>query len=414
MKLLLSPDEARHIVLSHSAPLNPISKNHADVLGLTLAQDVVARDDLPPFDNSSMDGYALRADDTRAASTTNPLSLEVLGTVAAGSAIEYSITSGKCVKIMTGAPVPATADAVVMREETVEDGVAAKGIVQILEEAQRGQNIRRRGSDVRSGETVIPRGTLIGAAQWGMLASLGYAQVEVFPRPRLGIITTGDEIVGTEDVLSAGQIRDSNSWTLRALAQECGAIVVEHCKVGDDAQILREKLLAMFQLCDIVVTSGGVSAGDFDVVRDVLPEVADVHFWKIAMKPGKPVMFATRDENQRTLPVFGLPGNPVSVMVAWEQFVRPCVLKLQGRTNFERLQLAVRVLDSFRSSPDRVEFARAWVERDTNGDWTARMQGEQGSGRLSTMTNANALLVVPAEIMQVQAGDILQAQIITN
>ena len=412
MQSLLAPDEARHIVLAQSAPLTTVSKEHADVLGLTLAQDAIAREDLPPFDNSSMDGFALLADDTRGASPSNPISLQVLGTVAAGSDIEYSIASGNCVKIMTGAPLPATANAVVMREETVENDVASRAIVQIREAAQRGQNIRRRGSDVRSGEIVIARGTKIGASQWAMLASLGYAQIEVFPRPRIGIVTTGDEIVDVGASLKNGQIRDSNSFALRALAEECGAIVVNHRKVGDDADALREILLSMFQNCDIVVTSGGVSAGDFDIVRDVLPTVADVHFWKIAMKPGKPVMFATRHENQRTIPVFGLPGNPVSVMVAFEQFVRPALLQMQGRTHAKRIALQVRVLDSFRSSAERTEFARALVAQDENGEWTARVEGDQGSGRLSTMTNANALLVVPAKTAQVQAGDILTAQML--
>ena len=430
MKPLISPDEARHIVLSHSAPLTSVVLPHAEVLGFTLAQDIAANDDLPPFDNSSMDGYALLADDTRGASPDVPKTLAVVGTVAAGSAIEYSIAAGHCAKIMTGAPIPSGADAVLMREETNEEDVESSGKVQVLAQAKQGENIRRRGSDVRQGEVVIPRGTLIRAAQWGMLASLGYAQVEVFPRPRVGLVTTGDELVGVEAELQNGQIRDSNSWTLRALAQSCGA-QVEHRKVGDDAQKLREALLSMFETCDVVVTSGGVSAGDFDPVRDVLPTIADLHFWKIAMKPGKPVMFATRHEiaeaeaesaeaeaesaeaeGARKIPIFGLPGNPVSVMVAFEQFVRPALLQMQGRSDWKRTKLRVRVLDSFRSSEGRTEFARAVVRQDESGEWTAQVQSDQGSGRLSTMINANALLIVSAKATQVNAGDVLTAELI--
>jgi molybdopterin molybdotransferase len=411
MKPLISPDEARRIVLLHSAPLAPIVLPHAEVLGFILSQDIVANDDLPPFDNSSMDGYALLADDTRDASPESPKTLPVVGTVAAGSALEYSIEAGRCARIMTGAPIPAGANAVLMREDTNEQDVALSGRVQILAAAKSGENIRRRGSDVRQGEIVIPRGTLVRAAQWGMLASLGYAQVEVFPRPRVGLITTGDELVGVEAMLQAGQIRDSNSWTLRAMAQDCGA-VVEPRKVSDDAEELRQALLSMFEMCDIVVTSGGVSAGDFDAVRDVVPTIADLQFWKIAMKPGKPVMFATRQEGAREIPIFGLPGNPVSVMVAFEQFVRPALLQMQGRSKWKRVQLRVRVLDSFRSSDGRTEFARAVASQEESGEWTARVQSDQGSGRLSTMTNANALLVVPAEMTQVNAGDVLMAEII--
>ncbi|HVF85379.1 MAG TPA: gephyrin-like molybdotransferase Glp [Abditibacteriaceae bacterium] len=416
MKPLISPDEARHIVLTHSMPLSPVVLPHSDVLGFTLSQDVVANDDLPPFDNSSMDGYALQSTDTRNASPTSPETLQVVGTVAAGSAIEYSIEAGHCAKIMTGAPIPPGADAVLMREETNEEDVAHNCQVQILAPVKQGENIRRRGSDVHRGEVVIPRGTLVRAAQWGMLASLGYAQVEVFPHPRVGLLTTGDELVGVDATLQAGQIRDSNSWTLRALAQSCGARI-EHRKVGDDAQELREAFLSMFETCDVVVSSGGVSAGDFDPVRDVVPTIADLHFWKIAMKPGKPVMFAMRREGAqaegaRKIPVFGLPGNPVSVMVAFEQFVRPCLLQMQGRSNWKRTLLRVRVLDGFRSADGRTEFARAVVRQDDSGEWTARVQSDQGSGRLSTMTNANGLLIVPAATTQVNAGDILTAEII--
>ncbi len=441
MKTLLAPDDARQIVLEHCAPLAPTFQPHGEVLGLTLAQNIVAGTDLPPFDNSSMDGFALISGDTAGASVSTPKTLRTLGTIAAGSpiehTIEYSIAAGTCAKIMTGAPIPPGADAVVMREETRENDAQ----VEILQSAQIGQNIRRRGSDVRVGETVIPKGTKIRAAQWAMLASLGMSRVEVFPRPRVGIVTTGNEIVGVGDELKSGQIRDSNSWALRALAAECGAVVVSHQKIGDDAEVLQQTLLAMFQTCDIVVTSGGVSAGDFDYVRDVVPQIADAHFWKVAMKPGKPVLFATRNENSRRIPVFGLPGNPVSVMVAWEQFVRPALLRMQGRTSWKRLELHVRVLDGFRSSAGRTEFARALVApgevapgevapgevapsevapsevapsevaQGENG-WTARVSNEQGSGRLSTMTNANALLVVPAETVGVRVGDILTAQML--
>lgn len=455
MENLISPERARQIVLENCATLPAETRRHAEVLGFTLARDIVASLDLPPFDNSSVDGFALVANQTRAATPQTPQRFSVRKTIAAGDAsenendenrgtspenasketlaphFEYSISSSAssasaslsnsnvddektCVKIMTGAPMPAFADAVLMREDTDESEVAARGVVQIFAAARCGQNVRFRASDVARGETVLRAGTKIGAAQWSLLASLGCAQIEVFRRPRVGIIATGNEIVGVDAPLQSGQIRDSNSSALRALVQECDAVVLQQKTSRDNAEDFRAMLLEMLPLCDVIVTAGGVSAGDFDVVRDVLPQIARLHFWKIAMKPGKPVMFATHDfaaqngEKSREIPIFGLPGNPVSAMVSFERFVRPALLKMQGRRALERVQLQVRVLDTLRSPSGRTEFARAFVAQE-NGEWTARLDGDQGSGRLSTMTNSNALLEIPAETTRIESGDFLRA-----
>lgn len=401
---MISPQEARRLIFENIAPLESKTVAHENALHRVLARDVFADLDLPPFDNSAVDGYATRAQDLSEGS----IDLSVIGTIAAGAInIEYSIGAGEAVRIMTGAPVPEGADCVVMREDTIENHET----VCVLESAQTDANIRRRGSDVKNGERVFTAGTRVRAAHWAMLASLGCAQIEVFRRPRVGILTTGNELKRVGEAISGGEIRDSNSFALRALVEECGAVVEIQKTVGDSVGEVENALCEMFACCDAVISSGGVSMGDFDPIRDVLPQIAQLHFWKIAVKPGKPMMFATRAENNRTIPVWGLPGNPVSVMVSFEQFVRPALLQIGGQNDAQRLELRVRVLDAFSSPSGKVEYVRALVE-NKNGDWTARINGDQGSGRLSTMTNANALLVVPAEVTRVDIGGTLMAQIL--
>ncbi len=404
---MVTPDEALRIVLDTVATL-PIERvPHDEALGRTLARDIISDLELPPFDNSAMDGFAVVAADTDGATPQKPVALRVLETIAAGAVPSHRVTCGTCSKIMTGATVPSGADAVVMREETEERG---DGTVQIFATASAGQQVRRAGSDVARGETVLRAGTLVRAAEWGMLASLNQACIEVGRQPRVAIITTGDELVEVGGELQAGQIRDSNSFTLDGLARGCGALVPARHHVGDDPQTLERTLRECVAHGDAVVTSGGVSAGDFDPVRDVLQKIAHIHFWKIAMKPGKPVMFATlENETGPSVPVFGLPGNPVSVMVAFEQFVRPALLKMQGRRALRRIIVPARVDVAFTSPAGKTEFVRALVTPQGTG-WQAHLAGEQSSGRLSTMTRSNALLIVPAEVTHIAAGQTLPAQ----
>jgi molybdopterin molybdotransferase len=403
MKTMVTPDEALALILERALPLGVEPVPHELALGRTLAHDVIARLDLPPFDNSAMDGYAVIATDIQTAIEEAPVALTCLEIVGAGDVPQTGVSSGKCVKIMTGAPLPTGADAVVMREETRQTGSQ----VEFLATAHPGQNIRRAGSDVALGEVVLPAGTRIGAAQWAMLASLGQAEVEVVRQPRVGIISTGAELVGVDQSLLPGQIRDSNSYALRALAQSCGAEVVEVRHAGDSLAEFEQVLREVAEASDIVITSGGVSAGDFDPVRDVLREKAQVFFWKIAMKPGKPVMFAKFEEAL----VFGLPGNPASVMVAFEEFARPALLKMSGRSALKRVEVPVRMKSGLVSPAERVEYVRAVLEPHS-GQWLATTDTDQGSGRLSTFTRANALILVPAETTRVEVGDTLMARLI--
>jgi molybdopterin molybdotransferase len=408
-RTMLTPHEAQELILRTVETLPSESVAHEHALGRTLAQDVVSTVALPPFDNSAMDGYAVRAADVSETSAENPVVLRVLETTPAGAIPEYSIEAGTCSKIMTGAPVPTGADAVIMREETQ---VTQKGEVAILAAVQEGQHIRRAGSDVARGEVVVRAGSVVRAAEWGMLASLGCGHVAANRQPRVALLVTGDELMAVDADLKPGRIRDSNSFTLRGLVENSGALVAQYRHVADEVGAFRDALRSCAAHCDAIVTSGGVSMGDFDPVRDVLHEIAEVHFWKVSMKPGKPVLFATLKHDEYSVPVFGLPGNPVSVMVSFEQFVRPALLKMQGRRARHRVTLPVRLQSALNSPAGRTEFARALVLPDTNEPnmWRAILPGDQGSGRLSTMTQANALLYVPADVTRVEAGSFLQAQ----
>ncbi|RYX81824.1 molybdopterin molybdenumtransferase MoeA [bacterium] len=395
----LVPAEARAIVLQHITRHNSHPIDHSKALGRVLAQDVISSLDLPPFPNSAMDGYALRATDLQSA----PQILRLIETIGAGDVATRTVESGTCIKIMTGAPVPAGADCVVMREETREQN----GEVTFEEIAQPGQHIRPKGDDVREGETVFQSGTLINAAVHAMLASLGQATVEVTVRPRVAIVVTGKELVDVDAQLHPGQIRDSNSWALRGLVQSCGADVVSVLRTGDTQSEVEEALRLSATEADVIITSGGVSAGDFDPVRDVLLSQAEVHFWKVAMKPGKPLLFATLHET----PVFALPGNPVSVMVGFEEFVRPALLKMAGRTAWKRVEVEAMLQNDLNSPSGRTEFVRARLEQSADG-FLAIVSGDQNSGRLSTMARANALLEIAADVTFLPSGTRIRAKLL--
>ena len=400
---MITPARARALALQSVEVGASQTVAHTQALGRVLARDVVSEIDLPPFANSAMDGYAVRIADVAGASESAPVTLDLGETIGAGDAPQSAVAAGRCAKIMTGAPLPPGAQAVVMREETREEN----GRVTFMASAQSEQNVRRAGSDVAQGETVLKAGTRARAAELAMLAALGCARVEVYARPRVGLITTGEELVGVEAALQAGQIRDSNGPALRALCESAGADVTAQRHVGDGVGELRAVLDELAPDCDLIITSGGVSAGDFDPVRDVMLAEARVVFWKVAMKPGKPVMLAL----YRDVPVFALPGNPVSVMVGWEEFARPAILRRGGARALKRLEVRAILAQTLRSAAGKTEFVRARLESE-HGTLRARVSGDQGSGRLSTMTRANALLVIDAHQTQLEAGTPVTARLL--
>ncbi|MBI3921782.1 MAG: molybdopterin molybdotransferase MoeA [Armatimonadetes bacterium] len=397
---MLSVIEAQERILRAVAPLAVEMVSLQFALGRILAKDSVCPLDLPPFNNSGMDGYAVLAEDTVGASEANPVKLKVLGTVAAGDWWIDPLRAGQALRIMTGALIPPGADAVVMVEKTRPSA----DIVEILQQAKSGQNIRPKGEDVPQGKTVIREGTRLRAAEVGLLASMGFASVPVHGQPRVAVISTGDELVEVDQPLPPGKIRDSNSYAVGAATQRAGALLHSRHHVEDDPEALRSCLESLLPQVDMILTTGGVSVGDFDVVKAVVGDLGDINFWKVAMKPGKPLVFA----DLRGKPMFGLPGNPVSSLVTFELFVRPTLLKMQGTRNLQRPAVTTMVMQECRSSEQREEFVRARTIYE-NGQYQSRLCGDQGSGRLSSLVEANSLLVIPAEVTRVPAGALVTA-----
>lgn len=435
MQQNLPPQAARALILGHIAPFNASRPGSTEVmplrraLGRVSARDIASPLDLPPFDNSAVDGYALRASDISQVTPDSPLALPCSRTIAAARTHnEAPIEPGHCARIMTGAPIPAGADAVVMREDVDENDDACIGFSASTCE---GHSIRPRGEDIGRGEIAVQSGTRLRASEIALLAACGLAEVEVATMPRVAIIVTGDELAEPGQPLQPGQIYNSNAPALEALCRECGAQVVRIERAGDDALELARLMLEAGRGCDVLLTSGGVSAGDFDPVRDVLlgvpglPRIARAWFWKASIKPGRPILFATLDGEasgklaQTRVPIFALPGNPVSVAVTFELFVRPALLQMQGLRGAtgERRTVSARVDRGGRSPEGKTEYVRAFVSQDEGqtvrpNTWKAQVTGAQGSGRLTTMARANALLVIPPQVARYSEGDVFEARLL--
>ena len=372
-------------------------------LGRVLAEDVHADEDIPPYANSAMDGYAVRAADTVGAGRERPIRLHVVGGVAAGYVAEAQVTPGTTIRIMTGAPLPPGADAVVKVEDTEMQGEW----VNVFAEAPQGQYVRPAGEDVRRGELVLRQGTAIRPQEIGMLAALGQKEVLVTRRPRVGILATGDEVVPLDAPLAPGKIRDANSYSNAAQVFKCGGIPVMLGIARDRVEDLTEKIRAgLAQNVDLFLTSGGVSVGDFDLVKEVLAAAGEINFWRVRMKPGKPLAFGRLGPSigsGRSVPVLGLPGNPVSVMVSFELFVRPVILKLLGVTEWERPTVEATLMDELRHKDSRRHYLRVRVEQH-EGKYQAHLTGGQGSGILSSMVKADGLAIIPEDWDHAPAG----------
>ncbi|NND85411.1 MAG: molybdopterin molybdotransferase MoeA [Acidimicrobiia bacterium] len=384
-------EEARRDVIA-AVPLLPAEPTPLDdALGLVLADDAIVPHDLPPFTNSAMDGYAVRAADVAAA----PAALEVLEDVPAGSVAGAVVLPGTAIKIMTGAPMPEGADAVVRVEDTEQDGAT----VRIGVGVGKGTNVRPAGGDVRAGEVALPAGRRLTPAMVGVLASIGTTMPVVHRRPRVAVMSTGDEVLPPEADLRPGAIRDSNRPILRSLLAELGAEVVDLGIIGDDANALRDAVARGAAGADAIITSGGVSMGEYDLVKQVLGELGSVDFWQVAMQPGKPFAFGHVDGT----PLFGLPGNPVSVTVAFEQFARPALLTMMGSQAVLRPRIGAITDEDLRSDPAKTVFLRAAARREGDG-WRIRLSGGQLSNMLSAVAVGDAFVVMPRGIADVPAG----------
>lgn len=380
--------EASRLILKHAQPLNPEIVDLNESFGRVLAEDIYSDSDIPLFDNSAMDGYALKYSDTRDASRTNPKILEVVEDVRAGYLPKKRIRDNQAIRIMTGAPIPVGADSVIMVEDTRKN----EGFVEIFKEVKRSENIRKAGEDIKKGTKVIRKGTLLKSSHMGLLASVGKPKVKVARRPKVAILATGDEVIDIDKKLTKGKLRSSNTYTIYGQILNCGGVPENLGIAKDRPKELKEKIRKGLD-CDLILTSGGVSVGDYDIVKDVLAELGtEMKFWKVAMRPGKPLAFGII----RGVPVFGLPGNPVSSMVTFEMFVRPLILKMLGQREDNRIEVEAALHEAIEKKKGLRYFLRAQTEWH-DGAYRTRTTGPQGSGILRSMALANSLIILPED-----------------
>lgn len=410
---MLSVSEALAQILNGFQPLKPELVGLEEAVGRVLAEPVRATLDLPPFTNSSMDGFAIRAADVEAASEAAPVTLTVAADIPAGVVPSVVIQPGMAARIMTGAHLPTGADTVVPVEAT---GLARQGMdgalplrIPINAPVKMGDYVRPAGEDVREGDVVIPAGQAIRAYDFSLLSSFGLTQLKVVRRPKVAILATGDELVGLNETPGPGQIRDSNSYALAALVRKYGGEPIRLGVAPDRLEAVTQKLQdAVAAGVDLIVSSAGVSVGAYDVVKAAIEQAGSLDFWRVKLRPGKPFAFG----NYAGIPYFGLPGNPVSSVVTFEIFVRPVMLKLGGHTRLQKPMVEAELLDTIHSD-GRESYLRAIVTR-SNGHYQAASSGGQGSNILSALVRANAFIVVPEGVTEAPAGTRLGAWILDS
>lgn len=420
---MLSVDEALQRILAEFQQLEAEAVALASLRERVLAEDVFAGANVPPFANSAMDGFAVRAADTATARQSQPINLRVVGNIAAGSRSDRPLAAGEAMRIMTGAPLPPAADAVVRFEDTSEARPqeqrsyhdtsvvdrATAATVSIYVSVVVGNSVRPVGEDIRVGERVLTSGTVLRPAEIGLLASLGHAQVRVIRRPRVVVLATGDELVGPGETIDPlqGQIYNSNSYAIAVAVERYGGVAINLGIARDNVADLQAKIDAGLAMQpDLFITSAGVSLGDFDIVKNVLNERGQMNFWKVNIRPGKPLTFGRLSG----VPLLGLPGNPVSALLTFDVFGRPILLKMQGKPLRDFPSVPVTLADEIRSGDGRRFYARVVVSRDPHsGEYTAHDAGAQGSGVMSTFTRANAYVVVPEDVNLLPSGSKVQA-----
>jgi molybdopterin molybdotransferase len=415
---MLTVEEALAKILNEVPVLDTEIVPIMDSLGQVLAEDIVSAINVPPLDNSAMDGYAVRAEDTRGASEKTPKILKVIDTVIAGAISKKEITAGTAIRIMTGAPLPKGADAVVQFENTDEEkrkkSAPDKPVTQvgIYEEIEPKKNLRFAGEDVKKGQTIIKQGTVIRPAEIGVMASTGKTAVKVIRRPVVAVLSTGNELVENGKPLPEGKIYNSNSYSIASLVKKYGGIPKMLGIALDNEKSLVGKLKEA-QNADMLITTGGVSMGDYDMVKDILARDGEMVFWKVRVKPGKPLAFGKikgKDKNgkERVIPHLGLPGNATSCMVSFELFVRPALLKMMGKKKLAKPSVSDFINETIKNDAGRRIYDRAITEKQ-DGHYVAKLTGPQGSGILTSMALANSFVLIPEEIEKVNKGDTVQA-----
>jgi len=397
--------KAREVIGRFLSPVTATERVHIRAaLGRVLAQDVISPFDVPAHDNSAMDGYAVRFADLKNDGQTT---LKVTGTAFAGAPFKGRLKPGECVRIMTGGVVPQSADTIVMQEHVEVRGEQ----VTIGGGHRKGQSLRRAGEDLKAGQAALKRGQVLRPAEIGLIASLGIGEVTVYRRLRVAFFSTGDELISIGAVPREGQIYDSNRYTLYGMLTRLGCEVIDMGVVRDDPKLLEDAFSEAAAAADVVITSGGVSVGEADFVKDLLNKMGEVVFWKIAMKPGRPLAYGKIGHAH----FFGLPGNPVSVMVTFYQFVRDALLRLSGRDPVPPLPaFKVPCTSTLKKAPGRTEFQRGVLAQDAAGNWSVRVTGDQGSGILRSMAEANCFIILPTEQGNVTPGTLVDVQVMES
>ncbi len=408
---MIGVDDALARILSYVEVLPAVEQPLLDSLGQVLAEDIESTFDIPPLDNTAMDGYVVRFRDTASATQESPTELEVIGEVAAGYEFEGSVEPGQAVRIMTGAPVPAGADAIVPFEETDEPFDQApsgakkfSGRVKVLKAAKDGANIRRAAEDVASGRVIVEAGTVLRASEIGVVASLGRATVRVIRKPVVAVLSTGDELLEPGQERSGARIYDANAHSVGSLVLRYGGVPKLLGIAKDTVEALTAKVREGLS-ADMLITSAGVSRGDYDIVKDVLAREGEIAFWTVAMKPGKPLAFGRFTIDGKSIPHIGLPGNPVSSMVAFELFGRPAIMKMLGKKVERRSVVRAIAEEQIVNRNDPRLFLARCIVTERDGKYYASLAGSQGSGMLTSMMRANALTLIPAEVDVVAPGE---------
>jgi len=409
---MLSVEEALQKILDAVDVLDTETVPILESLGQVLAEDVISDITVPPLDNSAMDGYAVRSIDTQGATEKIPKILKIIDTVIAGGISKKEVTPGTAIRIMTGAPIPPGADSVVQFEDTDDpknkDASSNQTPVQVkvFTETKIGQSIRHAGEDVAKGKTSLKKGTVIRPAEIGLMASMGHSRVKVIRRPVVAIISTGNELVEIDKPPAEGKIYDSNSYSIAGLVKRYGCIPKMLGIARDNEKDLVKKL-KQAQDADMLLTTGGVSMGDYDMVKDILARDGEMVFWKVRVKPGKPLAFGRIKGKNKSIPHLGLPGNAASCMVSFELFVRPALLKMMGKNNLVKPTVEAIIEDTVKNDAGRRIYDRAIIEK-RDGHYYARLTGPQGSGILTSMSLANGLVLIPEESGGVKKGDTVQ------
>ena len=396
----LPPDVAQAKILSSVQPISGIEKLALrSALNRTLAEDIHSTINVPSGTNSAMDGYAVIGSDIPAEGTAE---LRVIGTSWAGTPFKEKVESGNCVRIMTGGILPSGTDTIIIQEQ-----VERKDDVITIDNLTRtGDNVRQAGEDIALGEVVLHKGHSITPADLGLIASLGIGEVKVYRRLRVAFFSTGDELRSIGENLDEGCVYDSNRYTLYGMLNNLNIDLIDMGVIADEKELVENAFLDAATIADVVITSGGVSVGEADYIKETVRKIGQVDFWKVAMKPGRPLSFGTVKDAY----FFGLPGNPVSVMVTFYQFVQQALRVLMGQTATESVTLQMTSASKLKKRPGRIEYQRGIMQRDENGKWLVHKTGAQGSGILSSMSQANCFIILPMESEGVQPGDLVDVQ----